>query len=160
MPKNLNLIVSLVSFLSQIMNWTMNMRITQDIHGTRAMTFVFMEKTEKLQERTFREKILFYYLKKKNVLYTLFFIYLLFSSNFWVLEKTPRNYSLHFWNIESCWVRPFGHPNPIPTSPTFSLVFYAPKYLQHRRRKNPSVAIDTITTSKAKDTTPPLSYQK
>lgn len=64
MPKNLNLIVSLVSFLSQIMNWTMNMRITQDIHGTRAMTFVFMEKTEKLQERTFREKTLFYYLNK------------------------------------------------------------------------------------------------
>lgn len=47
-----NLIVSLISFLSQVMNKIINMR-SQNFHNTRVLFFVFTEKTEKLQERTF-----------------------------------------------------------------------------------------------------------
>ena len=56
MPKNLDLIVP-----RQVVNEIMNVGTIQNFHNTRVLTFVFMEKTKNLQERTFREKTLLYH---------------------------------------------------------------------------------------------------
>ena len=49
------------------MNEITNTRITQNFPDTRVLTFIFMEKIEKLQEMTFKEKTLFLFKKKKHI---------------------------------------------------------------------------------------------